>query len=78
MNRLISETFSYEYYEEIYICQFIKIQKSLLNQLVQLKGYKTKNMEVFSEHNIKEISSYDLFSKPIKVIFFPVAYSSNA
>lgn len=78
MNRLISETFSYEYYEEIYICQFIKIQKSLLNQLVQLKGYKTKNMEVFSEHNIKEIASYDLFSKPIKVIFFPVAYSNNA
>lgn len=55
MNRLISETFSYEYYEEIYICQFVKIQKSLLNQLVQLKGYKIKNIEVFSEHNITEI-----------------------
>jgi hypothetical protein len=35
-------------------------------------------MEVFSEHNIKEITAYDLFAKPIKVIFFPVAYSSNA
>jgi hypothetical protein len=53
MNRLISETFSYEYYEEIYICQFVKIQKSLLNQLVQLKGFRIKNIEVFSEHNIQ-------------------------
>lgn len=78
MNRLISETFSYEYYEEIYICQFIKIQKSLLNQLIQLKGYKTKDIELFSEHYIGEIEKYNLFAKHIKVIFFPMAYSCNS
>ncbi len=50
----------------------------MLNQLVQLKGYKTKNIEVFSEHNIRDIANYELFSKPIKVIFFPVAYSNNS
>lgn len=78
MNRLISETFSYEYYEEIYICQFIKILKSLLNQLIQLKEYKRNQIEVFSEHNIDEIQKYSLFDKPVKVIYFPVANSSHA
>lgn len=76
MNRLVSEVFAYEYYEEVYICQFIKIQKALLNQLIQLKGIDIKDIEIFSEHNIDAILQYDLMEKPVKVIFFPVAFSS--
>lgn len=50
----------------------------MLNQLIQLKDYKRNQIEVFSEHNIDEIEKYSLFDKPVKVIFFPIAYSSNA
>lgn len=44
----MSEAFTQDYFEEVYVYQFMKIIKSLLKQLFELKNLKTQNMELIS------------------------------
>jgi hypothetical protein len=53
------------------------VAKSLFNQLIQLKGFKLDDIELMSQHNLPEIRKYKISKKPIKVIFFPLAYSTD-
>ena len=48
MNTLMSESFSQEYFKEIFVYQFMKIGRSLLRQLIELKGLKKDEIELFS------------------------------
>lgn len=48
MNALISESFAQEYFKEVYVYQFMKIARSLLRQLIELKGLKKDKMELIS------------------------------
>lgn len=61
----------------MYLCQFVKVAKSLFNQLIQLKGFKLDEIEVMSRHNISEIRKYKIAKKSIKLIYFPVAYAND-
>ncbi len=40
----MSEAFTQDYFEEVYIYQFMKIVKSLLRQLFELKNFKINSM----------------------------------
>ena len=54
LNCLMSEAFSQEFFEEIYIYQFMKIVRSLLRQIIDLKNFKKSEIEL--------VSGYDLIS----------------
>ena len=64
--------FSVEYFHEIYMNQFLKILKAQLKQLMALKNFKSKDMEVFSVYNMKEIIKLN-DGPSVKVVFLPVA-----
>lgn len=51
----------------------MKIIKSLLKQLFELKNLKTQNMELISIFEIRERLKKDS-KKPIKVIFIPIIF----
>lgn len=73
LTSLLSEIFSVEYFFEIYLNQFIKVLKSLLRQLISLKNFKTEKMEVFTIYDLYRGLESNHTSKPIKLVFFPVA-----
>ena len=50
----MSEAFTQDYFEEVYVYQFMKIIKSLLKQLFELKNLKTQNMELISIFEVRE------------------------
>ena len=75
-NTLMSEAFTQDYFEEVYVYQFMKIIKSLLKQLFELKNLKTQNMELISIFEVRERLKKDS-KKPIKVIFVPIIFEKE-
>ncbi|XP_031472708.1 uncharacterized protein LOC116245181 [Nymphaea colorata] len=73
LTSLLSEIFSVEYFFEVYQNQFIKVLKALLRQLISLKNFDAKKMEVFSVYDLYRGLESDHQKYPIKLVFFPVA-----
>jgi hypothetical protein len=44
LNTLLSEIFSFDYFYEVYMNQFIKVLKALFKQLINLKNFKIEQM----------------------------------
>lgn len=73
LTSLLSEIFSVEYFFEVYQNQFIKVLKALLRQLISLKNFDVKKMEVFTIYDLYRGLESDHQKFPIKLVFFPVA-----
>lgn len=76
LTTLLSEIFSVDYFTEVYLNQFVKVLKSLLRQLIVLKGFQPSRMEVVSVFNLHQALANT--TKPIKLLFFPVAEVESA
>lgn len=70
MSSLMSEAFTQDYFEEVYIYQFMKIVRALLRQLFELKSYKPEDVELISHFEVREKLSRPS-NKKIKIIFIP-------
>ena len=55
----------------MYLNQFLKVLKSLLKQLIALKGFDRSHMQISSADNLKEGLNGSKHS--IKLVFLPVA-----
>jgi hypothetical protein len=71
LNSLLAEIFSVEYFEEVYLNQFLKVLKSLLKQLIALKGFNRSGMQIFSVDDLK--AGLNGSKHPTKLVFLPVA-----
>lgn len=77
MNTLMSEAFTQDYFEEIYIYQFMKIVRALLRQLMELKSYKSSDVELISYFEVRE-KLYRKSDKKIKIVFIPFILSHSS
>lgn len=57
----------------MYLNQFVKVIKSLLRQLIALKGFDRSRMQIFSVNDLKEGLGSDSSKHPIKLVFLPMA-----
>lgn len=73
LNSLLSEIFSVEYFEEVYMNQFVKVLRHLFRQLISFKNFNQSDMEILPVYHLKDVLRMPQDDKPIKVVLFPVA-----